>query len=134
MFDKTRIRRLRSFWRQVDRQRDTVAQAFYAGLFERRPELRAMFGADLRAQGTKLMATFNVVLDQLEHLDTLRPTLRELGRRHRDQWGVQPQHFDDVHVALWAALRQHMGARFTPEVDQVLGLLYARLVADMLDR
>ena len=67
-----------------------TAMLFYGRLFDMDPSLRGLFHVDFKAQSVKLMDTLSLVAESADRLDQLRPTLRELGRRHVD-YGVQPR-------------------------------------------
>lgn len=90
---------VRLSWQRLDAGRADAAHRFYERLFELDPALRAMFGHDMQAQGTKLMATLNVVVTHIDHLVPLLPTLRQLAVRHLE-WRVEPAHYDLVGRAL----------------------------------
>ena len=109
---------------------DTLAALFYGHLFELEPSLRPMFQADMRGQGRKFMTMLHLIVSGLHDLDQLLPSLQELGRRHRD-YGVREVHYETVRAALRWALRQGLGERFTPDVEQAWNALYL-LVADRM--
>ena len=60
-------------------QAAAVAQLFYDRLFELDPRLRPLFKGDLDEQGVKLMRTIGLAVAALGRVDTLVPTLREMG-------------------------------------------------------
>ena len=109
---------------------DTLAALFYGHLFELEPSLRPMFQADMRGQGRKFMTMLHLIVSGLHDLDQLLPSLQELGRRHMD-YGVREVHYETVRAALRWALRQGLGERFTPDVEQAWNALYL-LVADRM--
>ena len=82
-----------------------MVMLFYGRLFELDPSLRSMFKAPMKEQAAKLVATLQVAVDGLDHLDALKPKLRELGKQHRDL-GVEERHYMLVEQALlWAITR-----------------------------
>src|SRR4030095_11499050 len=87
---------------------EAAAALFYQRLFEIEPALRPLFRGDIGAQVAKLAHTLGVAVASLDRLDTLAPTLRELGRRHAG-YGVQDRHYDIVGEALLWTLAQGLG-------------------------
>jgi|FLYL01.1.fsa_nt_gi hemoglobin-like flavoprotein len=94
--------------------RAPLALLFYGRLFEIDPSLRPMFHTDLKAQGLKLIATLEAVVNALDNLDAIRPKLEELGRKHVD-YGVRPEHYDKLTAALLWALSQALAPSFFPK-------------------
>src|SRR5262245_11222075 len=88
---------------------------FYGRLFEVAPTLRPMFEQDISSQGRKLMDMLTFVIDNLDHLDSLAPALRELGQHHV-ACGVRPEHYATMSRAFLWALAQSLEAKFYPDV------------------
>ncbi len=109
---------------------DTVATLFYGRLFELDPSLRAMFNGDMPGQGRKLMSTLKLAVHNLDRLDEIIPALQELGRRHAG-YGVKPDHYATVGVALLWILAQGLGDDFTPEVESAWAETYGLLAGVM---
>ena len=121
---------IRNTFQQVDP--DAAAEAFYARLFEIAPDVRSLFASDLMAQGQKLMATLAVVVNGLNDIDALMPTVRELGARHAD-YGAEPAHYDAVGAALLWTLEQGLGAAFTDDAKAAWAEAYGVLSSTMID-
>ncbi|MFN0186002.1 MAG: globin domain-containing protein [Aquabacterium sp.] len=126
------IELVRNSWPPLEARRDELAAAFYGRLFEIAPETRAMFSADMAAQGTKLMASLNVVVEHLSDLAPLKPVLGQLGVRHL-QWHVTAAHYDQVGAALMWALRQALGPAFDDALDTAWQRAYDRVARVMKD-
>jgi hemoglobin-like flavoprotein len=109
---------------------DTAAELFYARLFELDPSLRALFSGDLREQGRKLMQMIAVAVRGLDHLETIVPAVQALGRRHV-AYGVKPEHFVTVGMALIWTLQQGLGSAFTPEVREAWSTVFGVLATTM---
>jgi hemoglobin-like flavoprotein len=124
------IELVRSSWSQLDAHREETARLLYGRLFELDPALRALFGNDLQAQGTKLMATLNVVVTHIDHLVPLLPPLRQLAVRHLD-WQVRPEHYDLLGRALMDTLSNGLGDTFGPDCRDAWGAAYADLAEAM---
>ena len=81
---------------------EPVCLLFYGRLFDLDPSLRRLFHTDMKIQSKKLMEMLAAIVDNLDHLDRLRPQLQELGRRHTE-YGVKDEHYDTLAAALlWA--------------------------------
>lgn len=92
-----------------------LALLFYGRLFEREPGLRGMFRGDIRAQGDKLMAMIDAVVNSVDDWQSLAPTLRAMGERHK-QYGVEDHHYLVVEQAFGWALGQALGNAADAEV------------------
>lgn len=110
---------------------DAVAD-FYQRLFDRAPHLRGMFPQDLSGQRKKLAAVLGVAVGSLQRIDTLLPTLRELGAKHAG-YGVKIEHYPIVGGALLETLEAGLGDAWTEEVAQAWVAAYTALSGAMLD-
>ena len=93
---------------------DTAATLFYGRLFELDPSLKAMFKTNMQEQGRKLMQVLGVAVNSLTRLETILPTVQELGRGHV-AYGVKDEHYPTVGAALLWTLEQALGDEFTTE-------------------
>jgi hemoglobin-like flavoprotein len=91
-----------------------ISLLFYGKLFELAPDARRLFHNDLRLQGLKLMETLGSLVDSLDRFDQLQGHLAELGRRHAG-YGVKPEQYDVLKVALLWSLHQGLGNEFDAE-------------------
>src|SRR4029077_3790650 len=104
---------------------------FYDRLFEIDPTTRSLFKTiDLADQRRKLIQALTMVVQGLDHLEALVPTIADLGRRHA-QFGVTDAHYDAVGAALLWTLEQGLGSGWTPEVKVAWTDAYA-LLADVM--
>ena len=124
------IRLIQSTWRALEPAGAQVGQLFYQRLFELDPNLRALFGADLVQQGDKLVAMLSAVVAGLGRLETLLPTVAELGRRHV-RYGVTPAHYDSVGEALLWTLQRGLRQAATAPVMAAWSAAYGVLAAAM---
>lgn len=91
---------IKQSWEKVIPIADFASGLFYERLFESSPHLRPLFkNADMQAQRKKLVKAINMVVISLERIDTLLPTLRDLGSRHV-AYGVEDRHYEEVGAAL----------------------------------
>lgn len=105
----------RSFDR-VARIKIEAGEIFYDRLFLAAPELRPMFKTDMRSQASKLMDTLACAIEQLPDGPNLTATLQKLGRRHLE-YGVRPEHYDQVGEALIWTMAKILGPEWTPELQ-----------------
>ena len=118
-------------WQKVAPMADTAARLFYDRLFEIDATTRPLFKTtNLAEQRRKLIQALTVVVQGLDHLEALVPTLADLGRRHA-QYGVTDGHYDTVGAALLWTLEQGLGSGWTPEVKAAWSDAYA-LLADVM--
>jgi nitric oxide dioxygenase len=98
--------------------KDAAAEIFYADLFETAPQVKPYFAnADMKNQGSKLMATLGVVVNGLRDLDKIVPVAQELAIKHID-YGVKPEDYDAVGASLIRTLEKGLGDDFTPETKE----------------
>lgn len=108
---------IRDNWRQVTPIADTAAKLFYERLFEIDPAVKPLFAnTDMTAQRGRLLDAIALVIAGLERVETLRPTLSDLGRRHVS-YGVEDHHYDSVGAALLWTLKEGLGDNWTPEAE-----------------
>ncbi len=107
-----------------------AAALFYDRLFAVDPSLRAMFKRDMEEQGRMLMQVIGIAVASLDRIETLVPTLHDMGRRHAD-YGVEDRHYDTVAGALLWTLAQGLGDKFTPDVREAWVAAYGALAATM---
>ncbi len=109
---------------------DQAADLFYDRLFQLEPALRSMFPDDMSEQKRKLMDMLGAAIANLHQVETMLPTLKDLGRRHVG-YGTQPEHYDLVGEALLWTLEQGLGAAFTPAVKEAWTETYTTVARTM---
>ena len=126
------IRLIRQSWQKISPIADTAATLFYQRLFELDPSLRALFPENLANQRAKLMNMLAVVVNNLDALRPLIPTIQALGRRHVN-YGVRAEHYATVGAALLWALGQGLGEDFSDEVRDAWTAAYGVLSSTMCE-
>jgi len=109
-----------------------AAAMFYDRLFQLDPSLRPLFKGDMAEQGRKLMTMIGTAVANLHRLESIVPTVRDLGRRHAG-YGVRPAHYQTVAGALLWTLEQGLGDAFTPATRDAWVECYTTLAATMQD-
>ena len=128
-FDQKQL--VQNSWEKVLPISDTAATLFYGRLFELDPSTRPLFkDTNMAQQRKKLIQVIGTVVNGLNRLDQLIPTVSNLGRRHL-AYGVRDEHYSSVGKALIWTLEQGLGADFTPEVRAAWTTVYAVLAETM---
>lgn len=102
---------------------DVLVDSLYRNLFNMAPDYRAMFPEDLSGQRAKMVHMLSFMVSRLSNLEDLEKPLRNLGARHRD-YGVTPDQYAVVGVALIHALEEVSGDAFTPAVREAWESVY----------
>jgi hemoglobin-like flavoprotein len=129
-------------WRLVVPILDTAVELFYRRLFELRPELRALFPADMAGQRAKLGATLGFVVKSLDWPleewsaqqdpeSDLFLVVLALGRRHKNLYRVDDEHYGPVGEALMWALDQGLGQVFQGTTREAWAKAYGLLSMTM---
>ena len=107
-----------------------AAAMFYDRLFALDPSLRALFKHDMAEQGRKLMSLIGTAVANLHQLETIVPTVQDLGRRHVG-YGVVPSDYKTVGAALVWTLEQALGDDFTAQTRNAWVECYTTLASTM---
>ncbi|MEV6671117.1 globin domain-containing protein [Streptomyces sp. NPDC051162] len=111
---------------------DKVTSYFYALLFVRHPDLRALFPAAMDLQRDRL---FKALLTAARHADdvpTLTAYLSGLGRGHR-KYGALPTHYPAVGECLIAALARYAGDSWDEATEAAWVRVYTAISQIMID-
>jgi hemoglobin-like flavoprotein len=127
-----RIELVQRTWRSVLPVRDTATELFYGKLFSLDPGIQKLFSNDMRDQGRNLAAMISIAVSSLDHPERVLFAVRQLGRRHA-AYGVKPQHYECVAIALLWMLEQTLGEAFTPEAKEAWFEVYSVLAKTMQD-
>ena len=122
---------VKSTWAAVVPIADTAAGLFYGRLFETDPSTRPLFqAAEMPEQRKKLMQALTIVVNGIDDLGQLVPTVEELARRHI-RYGVKDQHYDFVGAALLWTLEHGLGEQWTPDARTAWSTAYGTLAGVM---
>lgn len=101
----------------VDAPDDGLTRRFYEILFERYPQVRPMFGADVRPQAAMLRTAVVAVLEHLEEEAWLTETLGSLGAKHAGLGVTEPM-YAAVAECMLAAMAELAGDAWTPAMTE----------------
>ena len=116
----------------VQREAERFSMVFYDRLFELEPATRALFPSDLTEQRGKLVDELSFLAAAVGDLPAFIENARHLGARHH-HYGVRPEHFEPVELALLEALASVLGESFTAEVERAWRRLYRLIAETMLE-
>ena len=124
---------IRSTWQSVAQIADDAARLFYQRLFVTAPEIRSLFAhTDMPAQRARLVQAITLVVDSLDRLDALLPTLQALGQRHT-AYGVVADHYQRVGEALLWTLAEGLGDAWTEDAERAWAAMF-HIVADAMQK
>lgn len=109
---------LRSSFEMVVEREPMLTSRFYDVLFERYPQVRALFHRrPPEVQQLMLRQALIAVLDHMEEADWLEDTLRGLGAQHVD-YGVTEEMYGWVGESLLATIAEAAGSAWNAELNE----------------
>ena len=110
------IRCVRETYLAVEPASDLVATLFFRRLDEIAPEVRPFLGADMVEQRKQLLISLGLAVAALDRFDDIVPALKLLGAKYRAA-GVTELHYGAVGEALIWTLKQSLGSKWSPDVE-----------------
>ncbi len=123
---------LRQSWAKATVDKPNLARLFYGRLFAIAPETEALFANDLDAQGRKLVATLDYIIDSLDDPDALLSAAGELAIRHVS-YNVSADQYALVGTALLDTLQDILGGEFDEETKSIWAQTYQGLADHMIE-
>ncbi|MCQ9131087.1 globin domain-containing protein [Streptomyces hilarionis] len=111
---------------------DEVTSYFYAMLFVRHPELRALFPPAMNVQRDRLLKALLTAAEHIDDTPVLLDYLRNLGRGHR-KYGTRAEHYPAVGECLIGALSRYASAVWDGRTEAAWVRTYTRLSQVMID-
>ncbi|MER7109114.1 globin domain-containing protein [Streptomyces sp. NPDC000229] len=127
--DAVRVRRTLA---EVGPVADKVTSYFYALLFTRNPELRALFPAAMEAQRDRLLKALLTAAEHMDNAEVLTEYLQHLGRGHR-KYGTDASHYPAVGEALIGALSRYATTTWDEETEAAWVRTYTTISQIMID-
>ena len=84
----------------------------------------------MKTQSKMFMQIIDYAVTGLDKLDTILPTIQDLGKRHVG-YGVKEEYYETVGEALLSTLEWGLGRDFTPEVKDAWAAAY-KLLSDTM--
>src|SRR5690606_17942652 len=100
----SKIQLIQESWKLVMLQSDSAGTVFYTRLFLLRPDLRELFGNDIKSQRRRLILMIDSAVKSVEYMDEMEQQFRSLGIRH-ECYGVRSEDYPYMYEALLAMLR-----------------------------
>lgn len=125
------LRRVQQSFELAVADADRLATSFYDHLWGLAPEVRSMFPDDLVAQRQKLVDELTAIVAAVADLGALVARTAPLGTRHV-AYGVEPDHYELVGEALFAALADVLGAAWDDETASAWSYAYDLVAETML--
>ncbi|MGW2813912.1 globin domain-containing protein [Streptomyces sp. NPDC001415] len=117
---------------EIEPVADKVTSYFYALLFVRHPDLRALFPAAMDTQRDRLFKALLTAAEHVDDADTLGDYLSHLGRGHR-KYGTRPEHYPAVGECLLGALARYAPDTWNPETETAWVTAYTAISQIMID-
>ena len=114
---------------------ETITARFYPLMFERYPEVNALFNASHQASGNQARALAGAVLQYVQLRNNpaeARAALSTAISKHISL-GIQPDHYPIVGECLMAAIGEVLGNAVTPDVADAWQALYDELAGLLID-
>ncbi|MFE5631591.1 globin domain-containing protein [Streptomyces sp. NPDC056470] len=123
---------LRRTLAEIEPIADKVTSHFYALLFLKHPDLRALFPAAMDTQRDRLFTALLTAATHVNDAATLTAYLSGLGRGHR-KYGTLPEHYPAVGEALLGALSQYATESWGPKTQAAWVGAYTAISQIMID-
>ncbi|GAA3189124.1 FAD-binding oxidoreductase [Streptomyces ramulosus] len=117
---------------EIEPVSDKVTSYFYAMLFVRHPDLRALFPAAMDTQRDRLFKALLTAARHIDDSDRLTAYLSHLGRGHR-KYGTLPDHYPAVGESLLGALARYATLSWGPEAEAAWVRAYTAISQIMID-
>lgn len=115
LLNNANIRLVRDHYAAISGDLERLVEDFYRRLFERRPDIRALFPADLARQREHLATAISVIARNIDHLAMLEGPLMEMGARHV-AYGARPEHYSLLRELLLESMAGVRPEHWNPEV------------------
>ena len=103
-----------------------ITTVFYNTMFERNPEVKALFDMGRQASGEQPKALALTVLAAAQNIDNLAnimPVVKRIAEKHCD-CNIKPEHYPIVGENLLLAIKKVLGDAATDEVIDAWGQAY----------
>ncbi|QSR86797.1 hypothetical protein EM20IM_00010 [Candidatus Methylacidiphilum infernorum] len=123
MIDQKDKELIKESWKRIEPNKNEIGLLFYANLFKEEPTVSVLFQNPISSQSRKLMQVLGILVQGIDNLEGLIPTLQDLGRRHK-QYGVVDSHYPLVGNCLLKSIQEYLGQGFTEEAKAAWTKVY----------
>lgn len=133
--NQTDIALIESSFERIREHQETITLKFYNALFDEYPELKPLFQRmTVEQQARKLYQAIAMVVQNIRYEKLLHFSLRELGKRHTEQYGVLLEHYSVFKVVIGKTFAETFGDDWTPELAAAWSAAFDNVVTLMLDK
>jgi hemoglobin-like flavoprotein len=130
MLTAQQIKLVQDSWKTITPVSTKMGEEFYSRLFEKHPDLRAMFKSEPKDQVMKLMFMISYLVYRLDQMPELKEEISKLAVRHKG-YGTEPGHYAIIGEHLLWSLEQNMGDLWTAETAEAWQKTYS-IFADLM--
>ncbi len=131
-FTDDEIRMIRRSFARLISVSDRVSAEFYNLLFERHPDIRPLFSADMSEQREKFVLMLANLVDTVDDPGAFSGKTNLMGVRHIG-YGATSDHYEAVGDALLTTLQRSEVLDLTIEETDVWQRLYAAIASGMIE-
>lgn len=130
MINEQTLSLIQTSWQKMVPRREDIIQRFFRRLFETSPELEPLFSKDLHTQSRQFAGMLNLIINGIDQMDTIAPSLDTLGKTHRS-YGITREQIKVMEDVLIDTFSQELGNAFTPELEMAWRESYNAITANM---
>lgn len=124
---------IRSSFGAISPNAETLVKRFYEILFERYPQVQALFAhTDHQRQRRMILRSLAVIASNIDDQDFLSDYLFRLGRSHVTH-GALPEYYDAVGECLLAAMAEVAADQWTHEIEAAWLAAYGQIKSLMIE-
>lgn len=127
------IELIRDSHRKLVEQASKIGESFYANLFSRIPESRALFREDLEGQGMRFMSAIHVIVDDLDDLPAMDAEIDKLAAGHA-ALPIKPAWYREMQEALIDTFAAALGASFDNEMELAWRSAFSQICDRMIEK
>lgn len=109
-----------------------IGEVFYEKLFTLQPSFQRMFHTSRQVQSKKLIDMLSTIVNRIDALEALTTELKQLAWRHVN-YGVKPEYYHSVGIALMWTLEQGLGNDWNQDVSEAWKACYHSIAASMIE-
>lgn len=112
---------------------ERLSALFYDNLFTRAPDIRALFGDDLEAQGMRFMSAIWFIVENMDNEADLNAKLDLLAGGHA-AYGLKPAVYREMEEALIDTFKHAFKAKWTDALELAWRSAFHQICDTMIDK